>query len=66
MSKILNYNIFMSLKIVFVLANSTDPDEMPHFAAFYLGLHCLPKYCLPVGLHRIIHYMYQGDKTITS
>ena len=23
------------------LANSGDPDEMPHYAAFYLGLHCL-------------------------
>ena len=28
----------------FVLANSADPDEMPHHAAFHLGLHCLPKY----------------------
>ena len=23
------------------LANSEDPDEMPHKAAFHLGLHCL-------------------------
>ena len=23
------------------LSNSEDPDEMPHDAAFYLGLHCL-------------------------
>ena len=23
------------------LANSKDPDEMPHNAAFYQGLHCL-------------------------
>ena len=22
--------------------NSGDPDQMPHFAAFDLGLHCLP------------------------
>ena len=21
-----------------------DPDEMPHFVAFHLGLHCLQKY----------------------
>ena len=33
-----------SLKIDFVLANSADPDEMPHHAAFHLGLRCLPKY----------------------
>ena len=23
------------------LANSEDPDEMPHYAAFHQGLHCL-------------------------
>ena len=23
------------------LANSEDPDEMPHNAAFHQGLHCL-------------------------
>ena len=27
-----------------ILANSADPDEMQHDAAFHLGLHCLPKY----------------------
>ena len=25
------------------LANSEDPDEMPHNVAFHQGLHCLPK-----------------------
>ena len=33
-----------SLKIVFILAYSTSPDEMQHYAAFHLGLHCLLKY----------------------
>ena len=28
----------------FVIANSADLDEMLHYAAFHLGLHCLPKY----------------------
>ena len=28
------------------LANSANPDEMPHNVAFHLGLHCLPKYPL--------------------
>ena len=32
------------LKIVFILANSTDPDEMLLYAAFHLCLFCLPKY----------------------
>ena len=35
--------MFLSLKIDFVLANNADPDEIPHYAAFHLGLHFLPK-----------------------
>ena len=35
---------FLSLKIVFVIANSVDSDEMPHYVAFHLGLNWLPKY----------------------
>ena len=27
-----------------IFANNADPDAMPHYAAFHLGLHCLPKY----------------------
>ena len=27
--------------------NSVDPDEMPHYVAFDLGVHCLPKSRLP-------------------
>ena len=26
------------------LAKSADPDKMLPYAAFHLGLHCLPKY----------------------
>ena len=36
-----NKIVFLSLKIVFVLANSVAPDEMPHSKAFHLGPHCL-------------------------
>ena len=25
-----------------LLANNVDPDQMPHYVAFDLGLHCLP------------------------
>ena len=42
--------VSISLKISFVLANSADPDEMPHDAAFHLGLHCLPNYPFMEGL----------------
>ena len=38
-----NYYVFL-LKIVFILATNADPDEIPSYAAFHLGLHCLPKY----------------------
>ena len=27
-----------------LLASSGDPDQMPHYAASDLGLHCLPMY----------------------
>ena len=35
--------IFLSLKIVLILANSTDHDEMQYYALFHLSLHCLSK-----------------------
>ena len=39
-----NYDAFMSLKSFFILGNSVDPDEMLPYAAFHMGLPCLPKY----------------------
>ena len=35
---------FLSPKIIFALANSVDPYELMHYAAFHNGLHCLSKY----------------------
>ena len=32
------------LKVVFTLTNSADPDTMPPYVAFHLGLHHFPKY----------------------
>ena len=53
-SKVIISKKNIALKIDFVLARSADPDEMPPdvafqdemppYAAFHLGLHCLPKY----------------------
>ena len=38
------YNdVFLDLKVIFILEYSADPDEMPPYAAFNLGLHWLPK-----------------------
>ena len=42
-----NFQI-LSLKVIFVLANGVDPDEMPHHAALHLGLHCFSKVHIPV------------------
>ena len=41
---LLNYDALLSMKVVLIIANREDPDEMQHYAAFHLGLHCLPKY----------------------
>ena len=41
MSLFLNYIAFVSLKILHILANSADPDEMSPNAIFHLGLSCL-------------------------
>ena len=43
MVKISLNGVFLSLKIVFILINNADPDEMPPNVAFHLVLHCLPK-----------------------
>ena len=34
----------VSLKLVLIFANSANPNEMQHYAALNLGLHCLQKY----------------------
>ena len=36
--------VFFRLKNLFTITNSEDPDEMHHYAAFHLELHCLEKY----------------------
>ena len=38
------YDLLVSLEIVLTSAKSVDPDEMPHYVPFYLGLHCLQKF----------------------
>ena len=36
-----NYDAFLSLRIVFTLKNSVDPDKIANYAAFHLGFHYL-------------------------
>ena len=38
------YDVFLSYKVVLILANGADTGEIQHYVAFYLGLHCLPNY----------------------
>ena len=42
------FNVFLSLMVIFILANSVDPNEMPHYAVFYSGFNYLPKYAFIV------------------
>ena len=38
-----NKIVFLTLKIIFVLANSVEPDKMLHYVTLHLGLHYLLK-----------------------
>ena len=41
-SVLLVFNITRFYRNSCINTNSADPDQMPHSAAFDLGLHCLP------------------------
>ena len=42
-SKFPCYDVCKSLKIVLTSKKGADLDEMQHYAAFHLGLHCLQR-----------------------
>ena len=42
----INYDLFLSLLIALIVANSAEQNEMQNDDAFHLGPHCLPKYPL--------------------
>ena len=48
--------IFLSLMNIFFLANSEDPDEMPHLVAFHLSLHC---FCQSIWYTKVIQSVKQ-------
>ena len=37
--------------------NSVDPDEMPLYVAFHLGLHCLQKYPILQRVNFVLEYV---------
>ena len=39
------------MKIFLTVTNSVDPSEMPPYAAFHQGLHCLQNSCLGVRVN---------------
>ena len=43
-SKFLENDVFLSLKNVLIITNTADTDEMLHYAAFHLCLHCVSTY----------------------
>ena len=49
------YIVFLSLKIDLVTANSAHPDEMPPYAAFHLGIHCLHSINSVVSSHQKVN-----------
>ena len=56
--KIYKVNLFLSPKIVFILANSADPDEMPHFAAFIWVITVCQSSCLPVSRMKRVKFAH--------
>ena len=41
------------------MANSVDPDQMPHFVASDLGLYCLQRHiCSNTGMARLLVYPF--------
>ena len=45
----------LSVNIVFSILDSIYPGEMPHHAAFYLGLHCLSQYHLKIQIYKVLN-----------
>ena len=39
-----DYDLILSLRIVFTLTKRVDPDERQHYETFHMRLHCLAKY----------------------
>ena len=52
-----NFNINIILKIYFTMTNRADPDEMPHHAAFNMGLHCKSTCSGVSQIQRVILYL---------
>ena len=59
------------MKTFYIVTSSVDPDEMQHFGAFHLGLHCLQKYLLwgfrySKGWHFQCHWWLKSSAIVIS
>ena len=50
------------LKIVLILTNSADPEEIPPYAVFHKGLHCLPKVLFTVSRMKRVYIVYASNR----
>ena len=50
------------LEIVFILTNSADPEEIPPYAVFHKGLHCLPKVLFTVSRMKRVYIVYASNR----
>ena len=70
MSACLFNSLHTSDSFMRTLANSVDPDEMPHSATFYQGLHCLHRkeiqYFLEITTCDLSIYTMDHHKFIVS
>ena len=56
-SKVPQYMIFL-FEDLFTFINSVDAGEMPHYGAFYQGLHCLLKKCQNTVYNIVFNYNF--------
>ena len=53
--------LFVTFILLFMenpVSNSVDPDQMPHYVASDLGLHCLPMTCFQVSQQEWVKTQY--------
>ena len=49
-----------------MFATSEGPDQMPHFAASDLGLHCLPRSQLWDARHKLVNMTHRKNPKISD
>ena len=61
-------DVFLSQKIVLILANSADPNEIQHYAAFRLAKvpACLPKFPVYKFIYLFIYTVFQEGDIFSS